>query len=125
MDERLKIMIIDDESIVGIRLKSSLEKIGYRVEAFTDSKEAMKILAKRNFDIIVTDLKMPAIDGMEIFQFAKNHWPDTKVIMISGYATVETAKDALKEGVYDFIVKPFRISQLREIIKKAATELPS
>jgi DNA-binding NtrC family response regulator len=116
-------MILDDEPIVGARLKPSFEKVGYIVESYTDSKQALQRLREKRFDIVVTDLKMANVDGMEIHRFARERWPDTVVIIITGFATVETAREALQSGVYDFIAKPFKISQLREIVEKAASSI--
>ena len=125
MTKELEIMVLDDEAIVGARLQPSLEKAGYLVESFIDSKEALQRLREKRFDIVVTDLKMANVDGMEIHRFAKERWPDTAVIIITGFATVETAREALQSGVYDFIAKPFKISHLREIIEKAEHEIES
>ena len=83
----------------------------------------MESLAVDDFDIIVTDLKMPGIDGMAIFEFARSRLPHAKIIMISGFATIDTVREALKVGVYDFVVKPFKISQLKDIVEKACKEL--
>ncbi len=123
MDKKIEIMVLDDEAIVGARLQPSLEKAGYVVESFVDSREALKRLREKRYDIVVTDLKMANVDGMEIHRFAKERWPDTVVIIITGFATVETAREALQSGVYDFIAKPFKISHLREVIEKAAATI--
>ncbi len=123
MVKKIHIMVIDDENIVVTRLKASLEKYGYVVKVFTHSEQALQELSRHHFDMIVTDLKMPGVDGMEIFRYAHTHFPEIKIIIISGFATVETAKEAFKKGVYDFFVKPFRISQLRDIVNKAVEEL--
>lgn len=123
MKRKIEIMVLDDEAIVGSRLKPSFEKAGYAVESFIDSRKALERLREKHFDIVVTDLKMANVDGMEIHRFAKEQSPDTVVIIITGFATVETARKALQSGVYDFIAKPFKISQLREIIEKAAATL--
>ena len=125
MEHRLKILILDDEEIVCARLKPSLEKTGYVVETFTDSRKAKEALEQRQFDIVVTDLRMANIDGMELFHFAKQKWPKTEVIIISGFATVDVAREALKAGVRDVIAKPFRISQLKDLINKIASEINS
>ena len=123
MEKRLQIMVLDDEPIVGSRLKPSIEKAGYSVESFTDSREALQRLREKHFDIVVTDLKMANVDGLEIHRFAKERSSDTVVIIITGFATVETAREALQSGVFDFIAKPFKISQLREAIEKAAASI--
>jgi DNA-binding NtrC family response regulator len=121
MDSKLKILILDDEEIVVTRLKPSLEKEGYIVESFTDSKQAKERIEAYKFDIVVTDLKMADMDGMQLFRFIKEKWPDTEVILISGFATLEVARKALQEGVRDIIAKPFKISQIKELIKKIET----
>jgi DNA-binding NtrC family response regulator len=123
MTEKLRIMVLDDEPIVGSRLKPSLEKVGYIVDNFVDSREALERLRETPYDIIVTDLKMAYVDGMEVHRFAKERWPDSVVIIITGFATVETAREALQSGVFDFIAKPFKISQLRDVIQKAAATI--
>ncbi|RJP22122.1 MAG: response regulator [Candidatus Abyssobacteria bacterium SURF_5] len=123
MARQLEIMVLDDEAIVGARLQPSLEKAGYAVESFIDSRQALKRLQEKRFDIVVTDLKMANVDGMEIHRFAKQRWPDTVVVIITGFATVETAREALQSGVFDFIAKPFKISHLREVIEKAASSI--
>jgi DNA-binding NtrC family response regulator len=123
MDSRLKILVLDDEEIVCTRLKPALEKIGYVVETFTDSKRAKERLEQQPFDVVVTDLRMADIDGMELFRFIKGKWPKTKVIMISGFTTVDVTRAALQAGVCDVIAKPFKISQLKELINKVAAEI--
>lgn len=123
MERKIEIMVLDDEAIVGARLQPSFEKAGYHVESFVDSRKAMKRLREKTFDIVVTDLKMSYVDGMEIHRFAKELHPETIVIIITGFATVEIAREALRSGVYDFIAKPFKISHLRDVIARAAATL--
>jgi DNA-binding NtrC family response regulator len=123
MEEKLKILVLDDEEIVVTRLKPALEKEGYLVEIFTDSRLAKEHIEKNQFDIVVTDLKMANIDGMQLFHFVKEKWPETKVVLISGFATFKTAQDARKEGVYDVIAKPFKISHIKELINTIRTEI--
>jgi DNA-binding NtrC family response regulator len=119
MNNQPEILIVDDEQIVVTRLKSSLEKDGYAVEIFTESEKALQRISQKFFDVVITDLKMPNVDGMEIFRHVRELWPHAKIIMISGFATIETAKEAMKNGVYDFIVKPFKICQIKEIIARS------
>ena len=123
MPDKLKIMVIDDEEIVGKRLKPALEKRGDVIESFVNSKEALARLAEEHFDIVITDIRMDEIDGLEVLDYIKSHSKDTKVIMITGYATVEVAREALAKGAFDFIAKPFKPEDLRVIISKAAKEL--
>jgi DNA-binding NtrC family response regulator len=123
MDGQLEILVLDDESIVCARLKPALEKEGYYVETYTDSLQAKKRLEERGFDIVVTDLKMANVDGMELYRFVNEKWPKTKVIIISGFATVDVAREALQAGVRDVIAKPFKIGQLKDLINRVSEEI--
>jgi DNA-binding NtrC family response regulator len=123
MENKLNIMIIDDENLVGKRLKPALEKRGDTVETFTDSRKALKRFDETEFDVVVTDIRMDDIDGLEVLEYVNKHSKRTKVIMITGYATVEVAREALARGAFDFIAKPFKPNDLRAIIEKAAEQL--
>jgi len=116
MAEPKTVAILDDEPIVCERLKPALEKAGFTVEAFTTGQAVINRFTETRFDVLVTDLKMQKPDGLEVMKFVKERSPATKVIIITGYATVETARDAMKGGAVDFIAKPFKISQLRDLI---------
>ena len=122
MARQLEILVLDDEEIVCARLKPALEKDGYIVETFTDSRLAKQRLQEHQFQIVVTDLKMAGIDGMELYEFIKDKWPETRVIMISGFATVDITRAALQAGVRDIIAKPFKISQLKDLIDEVSAE---
>jgi len=122
MNAQRDVMVLDDEPIVCDRLGSSLEKAGFSVETFTDSEEAVERIRNKKFQVIVTDLKMKGKDGIEITKLTKLISPRTQVIIITGFATVDTAREALKIGAYDFIAKPFKLSQLRELVSRAAEE---
>jgi len=119
MKHKTTICILDDEPIVGDRLKPELEDDGYEVEVFTDSAGAVRRVGETCFDIVITDLKMQGVDGMEFLEKVKKRCPNTQVIMITGYATIETARESFVRGAYDFIAKPFRIGEIRDVVKKA------
>jgi len=119
----LSLMVIDDEPIVGKRLKPALEKSGFTVECFESPAAAMKRLAEKEFDIVVTDLRMEGMDGIQILEHVMEHCPRTRVVLITGYATVEVAREALVKGAFDFISKPFKPNDLRAVINKAALSL--
>jgi len=119
----LEILILDDETIVGERLKASLEKDGHNLETFTSSVEALKSLKEKIFDIVVTDIRMDDISGIEILEQVRKKSLRTKVIMITGYATLEVARESLTKGAFDFIAKPFKIKEIRKAIEKAAEAL--
>jgi uncharacterized protein (TIGR02186 family) len=119
----IAIIVAMATGIVCTRLKPALEKTGYAVKTFTDSLQAKELLEHEQFDIVVTDLKMANIDGMQLYRFAKEKWPRTQVIIISGFATVDVTRAALQAGVRDVIAKPFRISQLKDLINEIAGEI--
>jgi DNA-binding NtrC family response regulator len=123
MDKPLQLMIVDDEPIVGKRLKQALTKSGIEVEVFEDSAKAVNRLKDKNFDIVVTDVRMDKISGIQILERAIERSDRTRVIIITGYATVEVAKEALAKGAFDFIAKPFKPNDLRAVINKAALSL--
>jgi len=119
MEKIYSVMILDDEPIVCERLRSTLEKINLDIETFTDPNEAMKRFADKKFHVLITDLKMKELDGLEVLKLVQKVSPETRVIIITGFATVEKAREALKIGAYDFIAKPFKLSQLRDLVIKA------
>ena len=123
MDKRLDVLVLDDEPIVGKRLQPALAKVGCDVEVFDDPAAALARLQEKRFAIVVTDIRMEDIDGIEVLERVLLRWPETKVIMITGYATVEVAREAMAKGAFDFIAKPFKPQELRDVIAKAATAL--
>ena len=117
--KQTSILILDDEPIVSKRLKPSLEKKGYEVEAFITSADALQRIRERQFDIVVTDLKMEGMDGMEFLTEVKHQYPDTEVIVITGFATMATAKESFTKGVFDFLAKPFKRGEIADVIARA------
>ncbi len=123
MARSLEVLVLDDEPIVGKRLKPALEKNGYLVEVFEDGRSALARLEEKVFDIVVTDVRMDDVDGIQVLEAVQRLSARTKVIIITGYATVELAREALAKGAFDFIAKPFKPQDLRLVIEKAAQEL--
>jgi CheY-like chemotaxis protein len=123
MDEKVHVMILDDEPIVGKRLEPALTKHGFEVEVFVDPTEALARLEEKEFDIVVTDLRMEDVDGIQVLEHIMSRCDRTRVILITGYATVEVAREALVKGAFDFIAKPFKPKDLRAVINKAALSL--
>ena len=123
MGEKLQVMILDDEPIVGKRLKPALAKYGVAVEVFEDSQKAVDRLREKCFDIVVTDVRMEEVDGIQVLEYIMGRSNRTKVIIITGYATVEVAREALVKGAFDVIAKPFKPGDLRSVINKAALSL--
>jgi DNA-binding NtrC family response regulator len=123
MEQKVQVLILDDEPIVGKRLGPALNKMGCEVEAFEDPKRALERIEEKIFDVVVTDIRMEDIDGIEILEKVRARSDHTKVIMITGYATVEVAREALGKGAFDFIAKPFKPNDLREVVYRAADAL--
>jgi DNA-binding NtrC family response regulator len=114
-----KILVIDDEQIVRKSCEKTLASEGYSVTSASSGKEGLEYLEKETFSLILLDLKMPDMDGIEILKIAKERWPDTIIIMITGYSTVETAVQALRLGAFNHIEKPFTPSTLLTAVKEA------
>ncbi len=114
-----RILVIDDEMIVCESCQSILEEEGYVVEIAFSAREAFKKMKENPFNIVITDLKMPEIDGMEVLKKFRKEYPDTIVIMITGFGTVDTAVGAMKLGAFDYIPKPFTPDEVSIVVKKA------
>jgi DNA-binding NtrC family response regulator len=114
----VKILILDDEPIVGERLKISLERSGFSVDTFSSSRQAISRLKEQCYDVLITDLKMSGPDGIEVLRIAKQLCPNIKGVVITGFATKETAEEAKKSGAVEFIAKPFKMSQLKSILMR-------
>ena len=123
MNDESRILIVDDESIVCERLKAFLESDGHRVETLVDPAEAMRRLETEDFDIVISDIRMGEIDGIQLMEKVFQKSNRTKVIMITGYATLELARESLTKGAFDFIAKPFKMKEIRATIKRAMEAL--
>jgi DNA-binding NtrC family response regulator len=119
---KYRIMVIDDEKIVGYMAKMSLEQDGYIVETFLNAEPALSRLNEEKFDVVVTDYKMKGIDGMEVLRTVKKLYPETKVIMITAFANLDTAIEALRGDVHDFFPKPVKIKELKASIHRALSK---
>ena len=113
-----RIMVIDDENIVGKMIKTVFEQDGYIVETFLDAKPALARLKEEKFDVVITDLKMKDIDGMEVLRIIKKDLPKVKVIMITAFASMDASIEAFREQVDDFFPKPVKIMELKACVKK-------
>ena len=114
-----QILLVDDEAIALTNLTHVLQREGYAVTACRDGEAALAALKRSEFDLVLTDLKMPGIDGMEVLREVRASYPDVPVIMITGYATLDSAVEAMKAGAYHYIAKPFRLAEAREVVRSA------
>ena len=120
MHDSGQVLVIDDEEIVCKRLREHLEKLGLEVETFTESAKALVRLSERSFNVVVTDLKMKAPDGLDVLHHVRRTSPATQVIIVTGYATIESEREAEYSGVFGFVSKPFRLDEVGSLVKKAA-----
>ena len=114
-----KILVVDDELNMRLVLKALLNKEGYDVATASDGIEALKILKSGGVQVVVTDLRMPKLDGVGLLERVIREYPSTPVIIITAHGTIATAVDALKKGAFDYITKPFERDELKNIIHKA------
>ena len=117
--ETYSILVVDDEMSMRELLQLMLDKEGYQVTLAASGEEALKVLENNTFDLVITDIRMQDIDGIDVLKKAKALSPESVVIMISAFATAETAVEAMKEGAYDYIPKPFKNRDFKKIVRDA------
>jgi PAS domain S-box-containing protein len=118
-----RVMVVDDEESIRLAVERILTRINCRVRLAANGQQCLDLLQQEGADIVLLDLKMPGMDGMEVHQRIREQDESILVIIITGYATIETAIEAMKQGAYDFIPKPFEADQLRLVIKRALDRL--
>lgn len=112
-----KILVVDDESKIGEYLTKALNMKNFDAHSTTDGSKVLSLIKHKKFDLVITDLKMPNITGMELLRKIKENRSNVGVIVMSGYGTIEDAVESIKVGAYDFITKPFTIKKITELIK--------
>jgi len=123
MKENGRILIVEDEQDMLLGLRNILSSHGHNVEIAGTGPAGLEKVEKSTFDVVITDLKMPDVDGIELLRKVKEIHSDTMVIVITGYGTVENAVEAMKLGAYDYIAKPFDAEHIRMVVRKALKEL--
>jgi ATP-dependent Lon protease len=114
-----RILVVDDEQIAVKNLKHILSKEGYSVVTAENGAAAIQLIESTNFDVVITDLKMSNVNGIDILEKAKSRCPDSQVIMITGYASIDSAIESIKKGAFHYIEKPFKLDAVRSIVKDA------
>ena len=117
--EEFEILVVDDEAVALKNLCYILKKEGYKVTAAKSGKQALVHLEKKEFALVLTDLKMPQVDGMQLLKRVKAVYPQTEVVMITGFSTVNSAVESLKAGAYHYIAKPFKLDEVRKVVYEA------
>jgi DNA-binding NtrC family response regulator len=119
MKENVKILVVDDEAIMRNLLLKILEQEGYSVTLTGGFNEAMTKLETDNFDLVLSDIKMPDISGFDLLKTIKSKWPQTAVIMMTGYGDAYTVKEALVLGADEYVTKPFKSHEISLIVERA------
>ena len=114
-----QILLMEDEPSVGKGLQMTLKEEGYRVDWAMTGQSALETFSRKGFDLLVADLRLPDIDGMEVIKHIKEQRPETEVIVITGYSTVPSAVEAMKLGAYDYLLKPFTEDEFRTTVQGA------
>ena len=114
-----KILVVDDEQSLREVLSIMLKRAGYAVTSVSDGEEAIEQVQKEIFDLVITDLRMPKVDGMEVLRAVKSASPETVVLIITAFATADSAVEAMKQGAYDYLTKPFQVDEVQLIIRNA------
>lgn len=116
--EQLKILIVDDDSDLLESLSLVLSSCGYQVICADSGAKGLSLMKTQAFDLILADLRMPRMDGHQFLRIAKLADPDCRVVMMSAYATAEAVVKDIREGVYDYLLKPFKLAELQDILRK-------
>ena len=118
MNNRIRILVVDDEPKLCHLIEELLKLEGYRVDISISNMEALQMIKENKYQMLITDLKMPGIDGLELIQKARELNPEIRTIMITGNESVETAVQSLKHEIDDDIKKPFSIVELKKVVKR-------
>ncbi|MFC5303201.1 sigma-54-dependent transcriptional regulator [Azospira restricta] len=114
-----RILVVDDEEIARRNLSHVLEREGYQVDCAADGAAALALLAEARYQLVLTDLRMPGIDGLELLRQTKSRWPETEVVMITAHANASSAVEAMTNGAFYYVEKPFRLPDVRKIVGEA------
>jgi DNA-binding NtrC family response regulator len=123
MESNVKMLIVDDERVALKNLEHVMKKEGYDVTATESGQNALKLLEDQRFDVVLTDLRMEKVDGMQILKKSQDLYPDAEIIMITGYATLESAVEAMKKGAFHYVAKPFKLDVVRNVVKEAVEKV--
>ena len=111
------LLVVDDEDIVVSLIRDAFEDDNYVVKTASNGKDAISLVEQHKFDLIITDVRMPHMSGIEMVKLARQVQPDVGVIFMTGYANLNSAKDAIKQGAFDYILKPFELNEIRQAVR--------
>lgn len=121
MNEKRKVFVVDDEKNICENVSKILSKEKYEVVQAQSRDEALAKIEKNRYDLVVLDLKIPGVQGMELLRAVKEKQPETRVIIITGYASIENAKESARLGIVDYLQKPFTPDEIRNAAENALT----
>ena len=121
MSNKNRILIVDDDETVRRSYLRSLESISNNIEAASDGEEALQTMEQRPFDVVLLDMRMPGQDGLSVLRTIKQKWPESEVVIITGYPTVASAKEAVRLGAYDYVAKPVGPQDVINVTDSAMT----
>ncbi len=122
MSEPIKVLVVDDDEVVRLSYQRSLQAAHCHVEAVLNGEDALRALEHQCFDVVLLDLRMPGMDGMSVLKAIKQTWPKSEVLVITGYPTVESAKEAVRLGAYDYLAKPVGPAEVINAASGAITQ---
>ena len=122
MNEKTSVLIVDDEEVVRRAHIRSLADTGCHTQAAEDGHEAIRVMEQHPCDLVLLDLRMPGLDGMDVLKTIKERWPESEVVVITGYPTIETAKEAVRLGAHNFIAKPVGPDDVIKAANEAITQ---
>ena len=124
MEQQPRILVVDDEEVVLLSVRKALKKDGYLIDTVEMASEAIEKLKDEPYDVMITDLMMPGMDGMQLLEHVKKNHGEIRVVMVTGYATMATAMKAIRQGAFDFIAKPFTKVELGSAVARAVRHGP-
>ena len=122
MGEKAKVLVVDDEEVVRESYLRTLSGVRWNVKAALNGREALDIMEGETFDVILLDIRMPEMDGIELLRRIKMRWPESQVVVITGYPSIETAKEAVRLGAYNYLAKPLGPEEIVEATTGAMTQ---
>ena len=120
MDHQIRVLVVDDDEPHAEAVAESLERVGYECVVATSGREGMRLFEEQTFDIVLTDLIMDGVGGLEILGQAKRELPDAEVVILTGHGTIKTAVTAMQAGATQYLTKPLDIGELRTVVDKAS-----
>lgn len=118
MEQQAYILVVDDEGAIRYSITKTLQRVGYHVEAAASGEEALEMMKNQDYDVVLTDIRMPGPTGVELLSKIKEQAPDAVVILLTGYASLETAIESLRLGAHDYLVKPSSSQDIRNSVAK-------